>query len=64
MTIGNLIFNLPNNIKRIIRNVEKTCKKLVNFKYALVFNTTCLNENILPTYTNIYIYIYIYIYKY
>ena len=28
----------------------------------IIINQTCLNENLLPTFTNIYIYIYIYIY--
>lgn len=53
MDIGRLIYNLPHNVKNTIRKIEKTQKKLVNNQSATVFNQTCLQENILPTYTNI-----------
>ena len=56
--IGNLIFNLPTQSKKLVRNIEKCNKKIVNNLYAKAFNETCINENILPNYTNIYIYIY------
>ena len=32
---------------------------MANARVAILFNKTCLNENILPIFTNIYIYIYI-----
>jgi hypothetical protein len=57
MSIGNLIFDLPVQTKNIVRYIEKTNKKIVNKTNSLVFNETCLKEEILPTYTNIYIYI-------
>ena len=49
----------PDNIKKHARNIEDQEKKLANARVAIVFNKTCLNENLLPTFTNIYIYIYI-----
>ena len=51
MSIGTLILDLPVQIKNIIRYIEKTNKKIVNTTNSLVFNETCLKEQILPTYT-------------
>ena len=59
MNIGDLIFDLPQQTKLLIRQIEQTRKKLTKTKYSLAFNTTCLKEDVLPNYTNIYIYIYI-----
>ena len=53
MNIAQLIFNLPAATKYVVRNVEKCKNKLINCQYAAQFNKTCLNENILPNYTNI-----------
>lgn len=58
MNIGYLIHNLSEEEKCIVRKIEKINRKLVNVKYALVFNKQCIKENLLPAYTNIYIYIY------
>ena len=33
--------------------MEKFQKKLINSKYGLIFNETCINEGLLPNYTNI-----------
>ena len=60
MNIGNLIFTLPARHKTLVRKTEKENKKIANTESSLVYNTTCLKENLLPTYTNI-LYIYIYI---
>ena len=62
MNFGNLLFGQPDNIKKSLRNIESIEKKLANTRIATVFNQTCLNEYLLPTFTNIYIYIYLYIY--
>ena len=56
MNFGNLLYIQPENIKRNIRNIETTEKKLANAKIAVIFNNTCLNENLLPRFSNIYIY--------
>ena len=45
-------------MKKLIRKIENLEKKLANARVAILFNKTCLNENILPKFTNIYIYIY------
>ena len=55
MTIGDLIHDLPKPNKDLIRSIEQTRKKLVKCAYALAYNKTCINEDILPKWTNIYI---------
>ena len=64
MNFGELIFNFPCNIRSKIRYLEKLEKKIVKANIAILFNRTCINENILPKCTDIYIYIYMYIYLY
>ena len=56
MNFGNLLFGQPDNIKKSLRNIESIEKKLANTTIATLFNQTCLNEYLLPTFTNIYIY--------
>jgi hypothetical protein len=55
MSFGNLLFDLQAPARNFVRLIEKNNKKIVNKKYALVFNQTCINEELLPNYTNIYI---------
>ena len=47
-------------IKLKFRQLEKYKLKNLKAKSHLVFNETCLNNNLLPVYIYIYIYIYIY----
>ena len=56
MIYGNLLNNLSQNDKIKYRCLENLNKKLIKKKWSVVFNTTCLNNRILPKYTN-YIYI-------
>jgi hypothetical protein len=51
MSIGSLIFDFPVPTKTIVRYIEKTDEKIANKTNSLVFNETCLREEILPTYT-------------
>ena len=44
----------------MFRDLEKLNLKLVSLESHRTFNETCINNDLLPTYTNIYIYIYIY----
>ena len=53
MNLAQNIFNLPREKKCVIRRVERLLIKEINLKYDLVFNETCINEGLLPTYTNI-----------
>ena len=63
MNFGELIYQQPENIEKLLRKIENLEKKLANARVAIFFNKTCLNENILPKFTNIYIYIYIFTYN-
>ena len=56
MTLGEIIFQFPNNIKIIIRQLEKLERKQIKADMAILFNRTCRNKNILPQFTNIIIY--------
>ena len=58
------IFTLPAWQKTLARKTEKENKKIANTESSLVYNTTCLKENLLPTYTITYVYISIYTYIY
>ena len=55
MNIENLIFTLTAWQKTLVRKNEKENKKIANTESSLVYNTTCLKENLLQTYTNIII---------
>ena len=41
MTLGKIIFKFPNNIKIIIRQLEKLERKQVKANMPILFNRTC-----------------------
>ena len=53
INFGNLLFQLPYNIRKKVRNIETNEKKLIQAKMAVVINNTCINENLMATFTNI-----------
>ena len=63
-SIGVLLNSLNPENKSRVRYLERLDRKIVNCSYAVKFNKTCINENLLPKYTDIYIYIYLYMYIY
>ena len=42
MTLGEIIFQFPNNIKIIIRQLEKLERKHIKANMAILFNRTCV----------------------
>ena len=56
LNIGQLLNLLDNVNKNYVRKFEKLNKSFVNNKYGISFNKSCINEELLPNYTNIYIY--------
>ena len=56
ITLGTSIASLPSNIKSSIRLLERTEKKLINCQCSLLFNRTCIQENLLPKYTKFKLY--------
>ena len=60
VSLGSLLFNLPAERRKCVRELEKISTKIIREKCSLLFNSTCLKEDILPKYTNIYIYIFLF----
>ena len=48
MTLGEIIFKFSNNIKIIIRQLEKLERKQIKASMAILFNRTCINEKYCP----------------
>ena len=55
MNFENVLFQQPYNIRKQVRNIETHEKKLIQAKMAVGCNNTCINENLRPTFTNIYV---------
>ena len=53
MNLGELIYNLDYNNKKLIRKIENLNKKLNNINNSIVFNELCIKEELLPKFTNI-----------
>ena len=53
MNYGSLLNTLPVDFKNILREKESVNKKIINAEWSLVFNKTCIKENIWPNYTKI-----------
>ena len=51
--LGELIHHLEEPDKQVCRKFEKCLLKLTKLRLNVVFNTACIQENILPKYTNI-----------
>ena len=51
--LGELIHDLDDPTKQICRKFERCLLKLTKTKLNVVFNETCIQENILQKYTNI-----------
>ena len=45
------LFDLPSNVIEIFRKLESIKNKILKNKWSLVFNNTCIKENLLPNYT-------------
>ena len=59
LSFGILLSQLTPQAKALTRKLEREEKKLVNCTSGVSFLKTCINENLLPKFTDIYIYIYI-----
>ena len=54
-SVGYLLSSVDQESKKSFRALEKLFKKYTNTKFGVLFNQTCLNENLLPNYTNMYL---------
>ena len=50
---GELVFAHPPDGRILVRKLENTRKKIINCQNAVVFNSTCIRENLLPSFTNL-----------
>ena len=49
--MGQFLFHLDPHTRKITRSLEKMKLKTINKQCSIVFNKTCLNNNMLPKYT-------------
>ena len=56
--ISNVLHHFSVDGRTLIRRLEGLHKKLNNARYAVIFSETCIKENLLPKFTNIYIYMF------
>ena len=56
MNYGNLLFEVPQLLRDMIRSLEKEKKKLIKTEWSKKFNISCLNENLLPKHTNVFLF--------
>ena len=47
-SIVNVLYQLPEETKKVIRRIEKISYKANSCELAVTFNQTCIKENILP----------------
>ena len=50
---GLLLKKLDSTQRKTIRSLENNRKKLIKNRYSISFNKTCINESILPKYSDI-----------
>ena len=53
LPIGILLNQLPPHVKNLTRKLERTEKKLVNCSTGVSFLKICIQENLLPKFTDI-----------
>ena len=50
---GEKLNSLPQDLKKCFRDLENVRKKIINANWSIVFNKTCIKNNIWPNFTNI-----------
>ena len=51
MSYGELLYEIPNSLREMIRSLEKESRKLIKTEWSSKYYTSCLNENMLPKHT-------------
>ena len=54
MALGELLFSLPAEKRKLFRKLERIEKKIINNKWSNIFNKKCLKNNMLPKYVNFF----------
>ena len=53
--LGSLIHTLPPEQRKEVRDLEKVFVRRCKNECSLLFNSTCIKENLLPNYSNLYV---------
>ena len=53
MTYGQLLHSVPEGLRELYRRYENISKKLIQTRWSIVFNTTCLDKDVLPNYSRL-----------
>ena len=53
MDFGNLLYNVPEELRKLCRKLENVEKKIIKNRWSKTFNNVCLKENIMPTFSRI-----------
>ena len=53
-SLHSLVFRLP-RMPPVPSKLEKVSSEVIRLKYSLLFNITCLKEEVLPTYRNVFL---------
>ena len=53
MPYTDTLYRLPDELIKLFRSYEQIKKKEINAKWSIVFNETCLRENLWPNFTNL-----------
>ena len=53
MSYGNLLHSIPEGLRSLYRKYESVSKKLIHTTWSIRFNTTCLEDDILPNYSRL-----------
>ena len=62
LNFGQLLHLLDNELKNIIRNIKNQKKEFISAQYGILFNQTCLNEELYSAHIYIYtLYVWVYI---
>ena len=56
INLRDVLSRLSAEERKVVRLLETTKKKILNAQFAVIFNQTCITENLLSHFTNIYIY--------
>ena len=55
MSYAEVLYTVPEELRRLFREYERIAKKLINLKWSNEFNSLCKKENILPNYSSLII---------
>ena len=51
MNYGELLYEVPNELRRLYHALERQKRKTISIKWSCPFNEVCLKENLMPNYT-------------